>query len=503
MPTLNWKEISFLVETIRPEIEGCFVERLIIPEREKLPSGYFKGEWGMRLTSKKSEGFILFSVQPRKPYLAWNHGKGPKACASASHSAFDLTLSKNLKGSRLMSIEALKEERIITLWFSQPGENKIQQYGLILSLIPATPEAFLVEGDPTTPQEGWRILARSRTIRDEQKRQEFYLPPQGGKAPQNIEIRTQFFEKPNSFYSEIEKQITSECYSLRLQGLQKELKQHMKQAQERIAQSRTSLREATREPDWQKFGDLLKSSLGVPQPLQPDSTRAILDYETGETVKVPCDPKLSLKEQVAKFYQNQKRKLRRLQEAELRLERFNETLEKLQSAFNTLTVEENWENLTSAEQLLQLPSTPPTALSEKEKKARKGLFWSGKSFTSCDGMTIHVGRNKDENLELTFKIARGNDLWLHVRGRPGAHAVIPIQAGKSASLETLLDAAHLVIHYSGGENWGKAEVDYTFKKYVKRIKNSTEASYHHNKTLIIQIDQSRIKRLLDQHAKSL
>ena len=501
IPLLNWKEISFLVEKLKPEVEGSFVERLIIPERKQLPCGYFKGEWGIRLTAKKADSFILLSVQPRKPYLAWSLGKGPKASTQASHSAFDLTLSKHLKGSKLIAMEALKEERIVTLWFSQPDRDKTQHYGLILSLIPATPEAFLVEGNPKDYPEGWRILARSRTIRDEQRRVEFYHPPQGGKAPQNLEVRTHFFDQPHSFYLEIENQILSECYSIRVQSLQKELKQQLKQAQERIEQSQTSLKEAFKEPDWQKLGDLLKSSLGTPSSLLPDSTRAVLDYETGETITIACDPKLSIQEQVAKFYQNQKRKQRRLQEAQLRLERFTETSQKLQQALNSLSVEENWEVLTAAEQMIQMPQ-PTGSSSAKEKKESKRVFWSGRSFISKDGMTIHVGRNKDENLELTFKIARGNDLWLHVRGRPGAHAVIPIQPGKSASLETLLDAAHLVIYYSGGESWGKAEVDYTFKKYVKRIKNSTEASYHHNKTLNIQIEESRMKRLLDQHAKS-
>ncbi len=90
---------------------------------------------------------------------------------------------------------------------------------------------------------------------------------------------------------------------------------------------------------------------------------------------------------------------------------------------------------------------------------------------------------------------------MHVRGRPGSHVVIPVQSGKSVPLETLLDAANLVIYYSGGESWGKTEVDYTFKKYVKRIKDSTEASYTNNKTLLVEPDRVRLKRLLGSEEK--
>ena len=41
-------------------------------------------------------------------------------------------------------------------------------------------------------------------------------------------------------------------------------------------------------------------------------------------------------------------------------------------------------------------------------------------------------------------------------------------------------------------------MDYTFKKYVKRIKDSTEASYTNNKTLIVEPQAERLKRLLGQ-----
>ncbi|MGZ3689465.1 MAG: NFACT RNA binding domain-containing protein, partial [Bdellovibrionota bacterium] len=153
----------------------------------------------------------------------------------------------------------------------------------------------------------------------------------------------------------------------------------------------------------------------------------------------------------------------------------------------------DWESLERLERAA-LPGAGAQS-SGKEKEAKKGA-WLGRTFSSKDGWPILVGRSKDENLELTFKHARGNDLWLHVRGRPGAHTVVPVPSGKSVPLETLLDAALLTLYYSGGESWGKTEVDYTFKKHVKRIKDSSEASYTHNKTLILEMDAKRMERLL-------
>ena len=69
------------------------------------------------------------------------------------------------------------------------------------------------------------------------------------------------------------------------------------------------------------------------------------------------------------------------------------------------------------------------------------------------GVPIYVGRGADKNDELTWKIARGNDLWLHTRDVPGAHVVVPLDRGaggaaRAVDAETLVDAATLAAHHS-------------------------------------------------------
>ncbi len=510
IPQLNWLELSTLVDRLRPEVEGCFVDRIIIPERPRFSEGYLKGEWLIRLTGRRQDSFLVLSIFPRRAYLAWSSGKGPKASPAATRSPFDLNVSKNLKGSKLLKLEAIPKERVAILWFSQATDSS-QILGLILSLIPAAPEAFLVEApqavlqNPRDPHLSWRILARSRTIRDADKQLTVYTPPDGLKAPAQPSVRTENFVQPDTFFKTLEREIAIEAFESRSRQVTKTVRESIKQTQERIRQSEVTLREAQNEEDWQKKGDLLKSALSNPLPDRSidsatHSQYAALDYVTGETLLIPRDPKLTLQQQIEKYYQNARRKQKRISEARGRLERFRESLQFFSEIFESIPkhgptplTEQHWLTLEKIEKRagIQNVSAPTGA-----KTTKKTAQWLGKSFTSRDGLTIWIGRSKDENLELTFKHARGKDLWLHVRGRPGAHAVIPIQPGKSAPLDTLLDAAHLVIFYSGGESWGKTEVDYTFKKYVKRIKDSTEASYTNNKTLIIQPDANRIKRLL-------
>ena len=66
-----------------------------------------------------------------------------------------------------------------------------------------------------------------------------------------------------------------------------------------------------------------------------------------------------------------------------------------------------------------------------------------------DGYEILVGRSDDDNDYLTFKVAKGRDLWLHVGGgTPGSHVVVKNPSGKDVPREVLEAAAQLAAWYS-------------------------------------------------------
>ena len=559
MGPLNWKELEILVSRLRPEVEGAFLDRIIIPQRPKFPQGYLKNEYILRLTSRERECALLLSFRNRLPYLGVYSGRGPKAAETATRAAFDLAATKVIRGARLERLEAYERERTIALWFSAAEGGA--RHALIVSLIPAAPEAFIVAevraevrkeepaevrakksseksphgfsqilpavsppllGDLTAPPPAQapgtqlRILARSRVnakLKDGDNGQ-IYTPPDGARAPADPPVREELVREPQAYLRAIETELDREAYGLRKAVTERLLRDTWKQAGDRARQTETALTEARNEPDWRRYGDLLKATLGQPPELEVHSTpkgpvhiRRVLDYESAEEgtrLALKCDPQLGPSAQVEKFYQMSKRKARRLTEADSRLQTLRESARSMKARLDQLTAApeatpEHWRQLADIERGLGIASEKTLdskAMPAKNDKKRTAA-WLGKTFHSKDGILIWVGKSRIENLELTFKHARGNDLWLHVRGRPGAHAVIPLQSGKSAPLDTLIDAATLVIYYSGGDKWGKTEVDYTFKKYVKRIKDSDEASYTGNKTLIVDIDPVRLKRLLD------
>lgn len=498
-PTLNWRELEISIKQIRSLLEGQFLDRVFVPERSEFPAGYLKEEWIFRFTGQKQEDDLLISVRPKHPYIALSPKKKLKASTQATRSPFDLYLSKNLCGSKLLKLEALPQERIVVFWFSHPqsAAARDERLGLVLVLIPARPEALLVSVKAGFEKQPWPILVRSRTLSDTAKQNSessTFSPPDGSKAPQALEVRKELIENEKFYYAAVHQALMEEAFSLRIQNAEKNLRQLLKQAKDRFEQSQAQYKAAQQEPDWKKWGDLLKASLGT-SPKCINSKWQVMDYETNTIIEVPADPKYDLSTLFKRYYDHSKRKQRRLEESQQRMETFQETWVRLEKALTHKPLNNDWTSLEKFERsagILPSSSGIPTKLTKHLNK------WSGKSFVSKDGFSILVGRNKNENLELTFKIARGNDLWMHVRGRPSAHVLISMQPGKSVPLETLLDAAQILLHYSGGKEWGKTEVDYTYKKYVKRMKDSSEAIYSHNKTLLVTSDAERQKRLLTQ-----
>lgn len=499
-PPLNWREIAIIAEWIAPKITGMFIDRIVVPERPEFPDGFLKHEWSIRLTARSGEAALIFGVRPNQPTLEWIPRKGPKAASGATRSGFDLSLNKTLSGRKVSGFTAVERERTMILW-AEGG------YGLVLTLIPALPEALLISASPgdAAPGKTVPILGRSRSSLSEN---ETYAFPDGAGSPPGLTLRAEGLRSLEDYSAKVRETLDSEAFELRLLRVRRRIAQDLKQAETRHAQNTRTAKAAQKESDYRHLGDLLKSVMGMNPPLNSEMKRSVLDWETGAETLIACDPKLDLKGQVEKFYSLAKRKERRIVEADLRLQALNEKISKLEElraavdrvALSVLRGHARIDELAPFEARLGLTTGEATTAETKAvrgKASGKG-GWSGKTFLSKEGLPILVGRSKDENLELTFKFARGNDLWMHVRGKPGAHVVIPLRDKKNASLETLLDAAYLCLHYSGGSEWGKTEVDYAPKKHVKRIRDSSEASYVNNKTLIVEVDRARLNALLGQ-----
>jgi predicted ribosome quality control (RQC) complex YloA/Tae2 family protein len=84
------------------------------------------------------------------------------------------------------------------------------------------------------------------------------------------------------------------------------------------------------------------------------------------------------------------------------------------------------------------------------------------------GARIIVGRSPRENDEVTFRIARPDDLWFHARNIPGSHVVLQPPPGGTADAADLDAAANLAAAHSKARESPRVDIDYTERKYVRK-----------------------------------
>ena len=111
-------------------------------------------------------------------------------------------------------------------------------------------------------------------------------------------------------------------------------------------------------------------------------------------------------------------------------------------------------------------------IAKKERQRVGELYW-------IEGYKVMVGRNSKENQEL-LKLAKSNDIWMHVRELPGSHVII--RTDKQNLPDTLLEsAAKLCVDFTT-KNPGNYEVDYTKRKFVK-LNEGSNVEYDKYKTI--------------------
>jgi len=113
-------------------------------------------------------------------------------------------------------------------------------------------------------------------------------------------------------------------------------------------------------------------------------------------------------------------------------------------------------DLEDVAQAADIPSAP-------RARKRKPL-----QYETAAGSRISVGRTPIENAELTFRVARPDDLWFHVRGAPGAHVILQRDDRSDPPKTDILSAAALAALHSKARFSSAATVDYTPRKHVRK-----------------------------------
>jgi predicted ribosome quality control (RQC) complex YloA/Tae2 family protein len=183
---------------------------------------------------------------------------------------------------------------------------------------------------------------------------------------------------------------------------------------------------------------------------------------------IALDPELSPTENAQRYYA----RYRKAADALPHLERRRKVLAARRNALEELAFEvERAEPGTLAELEADLdvlegrPQRPATSKAQITSNVRRR---APLRVDRPSGARIYVGRSPRENDEVTFRVARADDLWFHARGIPGSHVVLQAPSGAEPADEDLDAAADLAATHSKARNAPRVEIDYTERKHVRK-----------------------------------
>ena len=182
-------------------------------------------------------------------------------------------------------------------------------------------------------------------------------------------------------------------------------------------------------------------------------------------IDIPISPLLSPHQNAAKFYKDytklknaEKELTRQIELGEQEYDYLRSVLEELDRAATDQELEEIKQELQSGGYVK----------ADSGKRKMKQAKVSPMRFVSTDGYPIYVGRNNRQNDELTFKLARKDDIWCHASKVHGSHVIISC-GGTNPPDDTVTQAAQLAAFYSENKGGQNIDVDVTPVKQVKKL----------------------------------
>ena len=314
---------------------------------------------------------------------------------------------------------------------------------------------------------------------------------------------TKQFDTPSQlldyFYSERD---TLSRTRQKAQDLFRLLANTIDRTESRVKNQQLELKDCARREQLKQYGDLITANLYA---LEKGMTEArLINFydEAQPEVTVKLDQRLTPVQNAQKYF----KEYRKLDTAEKVLKdliaKGEEEAKYLDTVLDALTRARTEGDIAALRQEL----TEQGYISRTRQKGKPPKALPPMKFRSSEGYDIRVGRNNTQNDRLTCKESRKTDVWLHAKDITGCHVIISCpDKGEAARFtpdelppdRTIEEAAIIAAYYSKAKNSSRADVDYTFVKYVKKPAGSKPGMviFTHNYTITVKPDEELVKQL--------
>lgn len=251
-----------------------------------------------------------------------------------------------------------------------------------------------------------------------------------------------------------------------------------------------ALEEALNSDHWKEKGDLLYT---YQYQVKKGMTQISLpSFTTGEDIIIPLDPKLDAKQNAKKCFQKYTKGRNGKIYIQEQIDLAKTELEYFQNLEYQLTIA-NFNDAKEIQQELAQNGYVKAQVSKIRKK-KKEVAPNFNETTSPNGYTIYYGKNNLQNEYITFKKARKQDLWFHVKDMHGSHLILQADNPQEDDIRF---AAMLAAYHSSGKDSSSIPVNYCPVKNLKKIPGGktgmvTMSSY---KTIYIDITPEFIEKM--------
>jgi len=230
---------------------------------------------------------------------------------------------------------------------------------------------------------------------------------------------------------------------------------------------------------YRHYGELLISA--NIQNIKGKDEIEIVDYE-GNIIRIPLDKKLNIKENASKYFEKYKALQKQIElsnnlqkDYESKYLEWKEILDELEIINNLKDLKihyKKWEQFYK-----KFMETKDKDISERFRKFELDKDW-----------TVYVGKNSENNDELTFRFAKPQDYWFHIRGASGSHTVLRGDKNITPPKDIMRQAASIAAYYSSQRNAKYVPVAYTQRKYVRKPKGANPGAVVISKEEVIMVE---------------
>jgi predicted ribosome quality control (RQC) complex YloA/Tae2 family protein len=209
------------------------------------------------------------------------------------------------------------------------------------------------------------------------------------------------------------------------------------------------------------------------------ASRALLPGYDGRPRSIDLDPSLSPVENAQAAFKRYRKAIRAASRVPARIRALKADLAYLRQLDTDLTLAESRPEIDAVHEGLAKAGWTAS----KPKNSSSGMVQRPRRFDIA-GFPVFVGRNAVQNEEVTFGRGKADDMWLHVRGLPGAHVLVK-RGGRTVPEDVIRQAASLAAYYSSARGNPQVDVDATERRFVKRPPGARpgQVTYRNERTL--------------------